>query len=356
MAHTARLLLSLCFDSFTDRMKSHRVQQDQTDMMPPGEHNGEKRGRNMFRFTMPSSEKDVATRKKFLLDQCDDFLNAKALQELCAILETDSASLKHTFDGRRKSDGSVRETQELSKNELLEKNKEALFPLFDELGFIGINKPLIDQPDHILILGGALGACFNRTNAGREHVSANTKSFDGLSCYRPINPKEREKSVHFSHYETEFGVMTDAIASAFGLSVDLCDDVFSGDRNLNRISCIRTIRNTSEPMVCRVYAAPSGQPELRRADTTDSLIFYLENAVTTPHSSVLAVTNNRYCNRQFLQLALPILQNDIAVNLDIIGCSPDSDLVDACTYDPFQLMQDLIGILDWIDRFRSVGN
>ena len=96
------------------------------------------------------------------------------------------------------------------------------------------------------------------------------------------------------------------------------------------------------------------QPELRRADTTDSLIFYLENAVTTPHSSVLAVTNNRYCNRQFLQLALPILQNDIAVNLDIIGCSPDSNLVDAHSYDPFQLMQDLIGILDWIDKFRSL--
>ena len=307
----------------------------------------------MFRFTMPSSELDGATRKNQLLDQCDVFLNAKALQELCAILQTDSASLKHLFDGRRGANGVVKETQELSTNELLERHKKDLFPLFDELGFIGINKPLIDQPDHILILGGALGACFNRTYAGREHVSANTQAFDGLSCYRPINPKEREKSAHFSHYETEFGVMTDAIASAFGLSADLCDDVFSGDRNLNRISCIRTIRNDSEPMACRVYAAPSSQPELRRADTTDSLIFYLENAVTTSHSSVLAVTNNRYCNRQFLQLAFPILQRDLAIDLDIIGCSPDTSLVDADSYNPFQLMQDLIGILNWIDRSRE---
>lgn len=307
----------------------------------------------MIRFILPpSAEHDSETRRELLLDQCHDFLNAKALRELCAILQTDIASLKHTFDGRRKNDGSVRETQDLSTNELLERHRRDLFPLFDELGFIGINKPLIDQPDHILILGGALGACFDRTNAGREHVSANTKSFDGLSCYRPINPKEREKSLHFSHYETEFGVMTDAIASAFGLSVDLCDDVFSGDRNLNRISCIRTIRNASEPMAFRVYAAPSSQPELRRADTTDSIIFYLENVVTTPHSSVLAVTNNRYCNRQFLQLVFPILQHDLDIDLDIIGCSPDYDLVDACSYDPFQLMQDLIGILDWIDRFR----
>ena len=73
----------------------------------------------MFRFTMPSSEKDVATRKKLLLDQCDNFLNAKALQELCAILQTDSASLKHLFDGRRGANGVVKETQELSTNELL---------------------------------------------------------------------------------------------------------------------------------------------------------------------------------------------------------------------------------------------
>ncbi len=309
----------------------------------------------MFRFTMPSSEKDNAIRNKLLLEQCQNFLNAKALQELCEILQVDQHSLRQTFDGRRAAGGRVRETQELGANALLEERKEALFPLFDELGFISINKPLIDDPDHILILGGALGACFDRTNAGREHVSANTKSFDGLSCYRPINPKERAKSSHVSLFETEFGVMSDAITSAFALPLDQYEDVFSGDRNLNRISCIRTLTGTPQPIACRVYAAPSSQPELRRADTTDSLIFYLENAVTTPHASVLAVTNNRYCNRQFLQLALPIIQRGLAVDLDIIGCSPDRELVDANSYNPFQLMQDLIGILDWIDKFRRTG-
>ena len=45
-----------------------------------------------------------------------------------------------------------------------------------------------------------------------------------------------------------------------------------------------------------------------RADTADSLGFYVENAGVLPGESLLAVTSNRYCNRQFLQLAHYMVQ------------------------------------------------
>lgn len=307
----------------------------------------------MFRFTMPPSECDSKTRRELLLKQFDEFLNAKALKEICSILHVDQASLRQRFDGRSGTDGRIKETQELGANVLLEKHKIELFPFFDELGFIGINKPLIDHPDHLLILGGSQNACFDRVYAGKKHITENTKSFDGLSCYRPLNPIEQKDSAYHSNYETEFGVMSEAIASAFGLSMNQCDDLFKGDRNLHKISCVRTIKGPSKAIDYRVFAAPSSEPELRRADTTDSFVFYLENTIMVPHASVLAVTNNRYCNRQFLQLAYPVIHHNYAIDLDVVGCSPDQELIETESYDPFQLMQDLIGILDWIDRFKA---
>ena len=150
-------------------------------------------------------------------------------------------------------------------------------------------------------------------------------------------------------------------------------DAFHGDRNLNSISCVRVFSGRNPPerhdlptaagsvgarpngRQYRVFAAPSSQPELRRADTGDSFLFYLQQTELCPSDSLLLLTNNRYCNRQFLQLAFLMMKQACPIRFDIIGCTPDDRVISRERYDPFQFLQDLIGVLDWIERFDPLS-
>ena len=342
----------------------------------------------MFRFFLPQSS-DPAERLRLLHDQFDAFTQSDALQELFSLLHTDADSFRADYNGRR-STGSVRETQVLTPAEHLEPLRYQLYPLLSELGFFHIDKPLQPDADHILILGGSLNACHLRANAGKRWITEKTRSVDGLACFRPIHPVEREKSAFASAADTEFGAMTDAFCRAYRLDPETARDTFTSDRNLNRISCIRTLsaarpdlpsvgtevrsekldtRSSRPSGECayRIFAAPSTQPDQRRADTGDTLLYYLQETSPASAASLLAVTHNRYCNRQFLQLAWYLLKYqqeyrdvsaspehlDMPVSLDIIGLYTGGDIPAADQYDPYQLLQDLIGILDWIDRFRG---
>lgn len=319
----------------------------------------------MFRFIMPKSS-DPAEKIRLLNSQFESFTQSGALRELFSLLHTDADRFRTEFNGRM-SDGAavVRETQVLSPAEHLEPLRYELYPLLAELGFFHINRPLQPEADHILILGGSLSACHLRAEAGRRHITERTRSVDALTCFRPIHPAERAKSAYTSACDTEFGVMAEAFCSAYALDPGSAADEFISDRNLNSISCIRTLHDNgcdergNEGCACRIFAAPSTQPDIRRADTGDTLLYYLQKTSPSPDAVLLAVTHNRYCNRQFLQLAWHLLRyqqeqlTDVP-SLDIVGLYADDSIPSADQYDPFQLLQDLIGILDWIDRFRSL--
>ena len=302
---------------------------------------------------MPDNSYPLEERRKLLKEQMEEFLKSGALAEIFGLLRSDRRSIAEKYNGRVGPDGRVLETQLLEPLAQLEVYREQLYPLFAELGFFHINRPLSDTHSRILVLGGALNICFTRTRWASEALKADSscRSVDGLSCYRPVHPKERADSRFFSSCETEFGVLSDAFSSVFDLSGAGFRERFQGDRNLNRISCVREFETKRNGCAFRVFAAPSTEPSLRRADTGDTLLFYLENADLDPEESLLAVTNNRYCNRQFLQLSWYLLNKGFPMDLDVSGCIPDDQTVTKETYDPFQYLQDLIGILDWMDRF-----
>ena len=315
----------------------------------------------MFRFIMPEKTMSPKERSFLLKTQMNQFLKQEALADLFSLLHTSRERIGNDYNGRVGANGHVRETQVMEPSGTLKPLQKQLYPLFAELGFFHINTPLAAEHSRLLILGGAMNVCFTRTQFAVQWLTPSTRSVDGLSCYRPINPKEREKSVVCSSYETEFGVLADAFSSTFQLSAGGYQDYFEGDRNLNRISCIREYTDQKNGCTFRVYAAPSTQPELRRADTGDTLSFYLEESgiQAKPDAgycdyqpeTLLVITSNRYCNRQFLQLSYYLLEKNLPLDLDVIGCIPDREVVTAETYDPFQYLQDLISILDWIGRF-----
>ena len=305
----------------------------------------------MIRFTMPDPALSLSEQKALLRGQFDAFLRAPALRELFALLGVDRHTLGARFNGRRGQDGAVRETQELGPAAELEQLRAQLYPLLRELGFFDINRPLWPEHSHLLVLGGSLEACRSRTEAAAAWMTPSVRCVDGLGCFRPIHPRERNGAGGLSACETEFGALTESFASVFALPRAWEDD-FHGDRNLNAVSCVRTFSGAGDGRRFRVFAAPSAQPALRRADTGDSLLFCLREEGPGPSDTPLVLTNNRYCNRQFLQIAFLLMKQARPFRFDVIGCTPDERIPSRERYDPFQFLQDLIGVLDWIGRFE----
>lgn len=305
----------------------------------------------MIRFTMPEGAMPQEDRKALLKEQLDGFLRADALRELLSVIGADQSSLPQMYGKRRKPSGGVMETQDMQRMPELEKHRDTLYPLFRELGFIDINTPRRRDHTRLLIYGGALGTCFDRTRCSARLLTERTVSVDALTCYRPINPVERTRSGTSSMADTEFGALTEAFRTVYGLDPSAWEDTFIGDRNLNSIACRRTYGYDTGNRAYRLFAAPSSQPQLRRADTGDCLSYYLRQDFPDETDSLLAITSNRYCNRQFIQTAYQLIHSGCRADFDIIGCLPDNCVSTADNYDPLQYLQDLIGILDWIERF-----
>ena len=306
----------------------------------------------MIRFTVPDPALPLPEQISQLRRQFDAFLHAPALQELFVLLHTDRHTIGKLYNGRQMPDGTVRETQELEPAAKLEGCRTELYPLLRELGFFTINRPLDREHSHILVLGGSLEACYTRTVCASAWMTPSVRYVDGLSCFRPIHPRERRQSSFCACCDTEFGAMSESFSEVFQLPPKTEEDAFCGDRNLNRISCVRSFSGPEQLPCYRIFAAPSTQPELRRADTGDCFLFYLKQAKILPSDSLLILTNNRYCNRQFLQIVYLMMQQKYPVRFDVIGCTPEERIPGCERYDPFQFLQDLIGVLDWIDRFN----
>lgn len=307
----------------------------------------------MIRFRMPNPELDRADRKKKLKEQMDAFIRSDALKSLLDALGTDIDSISQRYNARAQKSGKVLETQEIVSLPELRSRKDELYPLFEAVGFFEINKPVSSDYTRILILSASLKTTYLKTVCSANWVTPKVITVDALSCFRPINPVERINTGCSIDSDTEFGCASDSLSEVFLIPPDRWEDDFSGDRNLNSISCIRRSRVTGEGPGVRVFAAPSSEPSIRRADTGDTLKFYMENGGIHDGETLLAVTSNRYCNRQFLQLAYQIIKEDRHVGLDIIGNYGDDELGMLKDYDPYQYIQDVIAMIDWIRRFEN---
>lgn len=304
---------------------------------------------------MPDPSLSREERTADLNRQFDAFMRSDALKSICSLLGCGPGSLGASFSTRRTADGRVIEEQAMKSRSDLEGLRHELYPLFRELGALDINEPLSGGCSRVIVLGGSLNACNIRARRATSFVDGNTLSVDGIACYRPVSPAERSSSMFTSSCETEFGVMAEAMVAAFGLDPLEYEDNFEGDRNLNSVSCVRIFRDAPRGCMYRVFAAPSTEPQSRRADTFDSLDYYLKKQPLSAADRLLFITGNRYCNRQFIQLASKMLSSGSPAGFDIIGCMSSREIPSSDQYDPTFFVNDLVATIDWINRFRSAS-
>lgn len=178
--------------------------------------------------------------------------------------------------------------------------------------------------DHVLVLGGRARACVLRSRFAAELLRAGVTAGDvvGLGSLRPVDDAERRHAADLGGHPadtlaTEFDAMDLALTDAFELTTATAttkmggvppDDPRTGWR-------VRTYPGT--PRV-RLLAAPSSQPQLRRANTADTLTFWARTAGITAAHRLLLVTSALYVPFQHCD-AVRVLGLPFGCAVDTVG-------------------------------------
>ncbi|GAA4897845.1 hypothetical protein LX16_1047 [Stackebrandtia albiflava] len=172
----------------------------------------------------------------------------------------------------------------------------AILDAVHRLGLRGPTSPRLDRYDHVLVLGGLIRACLARTWYAAEllRTGITAPEVTAVGGFRVMAETERRLADALDapgcHYETD--CLVAGLRQAFG--ADTGSDVRAGGdpaEDPNRAWSVVTFRPPGAP-VLRAVAAPSSEPELRRAHTGDSIRYWADDVVGLPRgAAVLVVTS-----------------------------------------------------------------
>ena len=171
----------------------------------------------------------------------------------------------------------------------IDENRLMIEQVSRRLGLLDITDTVIDDPDYILALGGARMTNYNTPLKARQLVDEHGwkgVSVAGLSAYRPAAERDMP---HFEKYAegalTEFDAMCGGLEKVFGLG------------------------GYKRTAVC------NDNP--RRADTLDTLLYFLEGSGVGENSRMILTTNSIYVPFQLMRLMDIALERNIMI--DCVG-------------------------------------
>lgn len=193
------------------------------------------------------------------------------------------------------------------------------------LGLTSTVAPRRVEYSHVLVLGGLLRACLQRTEYAAQllanHVRASQVS--AVGGYRRLTSAEREVAAEFGVDECRFevDVMAEGLRRAFSAE-PAASDARGGDPEVDPNRAWQVRHFTSPDFIAlRAVAAPSSEPERRRANTSDTCRFWAgEVAKLQPGDAVLVVTSTAY---------VPFQHCDVVADVGLpYGCAVDTVGVD----------------------------
>ncbi|MFC4144675.1 hypothetical protein ACFO0M_00225 [Micromonospora mangrovi] len=194
----------------------------------------------------------------------------------------------------------------------------------EALGLVRATPSTRPRCAHLLVLGGLAHACLRRT-AYAAHLVRTGTGVDGevavLGSFRPLSPAEHDilAAVGVTGCATEVDVLDAGVRAAFG--VDRPTEQVGVDADHpHRAWSSRTYRPTGGPPV-RVLAAPSSEPERRRAHTADTQRFWAEHVRLSVGDPVLMVTAPIYVPFQHCD-ALRTLALPYGCGIETVGVDP----------------------------------
>lgn len=203
--------------------------------------------------------------------------------------------------------------------------KELVLAVAEALGICGGTRLRFDRYDHVLMLGGLIRACLVRTAYAAHLIRTGqvaTGSVTALGGYRPFVGDEFALAAEAGAPELseEYEAMDLGTRRAFGLGEP---DAVEGEESPLPGGTWGVRRyHTDEGVPVQVAAAPSSEPEKRRADTPDSYAFFAGQLTELrPRERLLLVTTPIYVPAQHAA-AVRILKLPYGVEVDTVGNEP----------------------------------
>ncbi|ATO18170.1 hypothetical protein CO540_29555 [Micromonospora sp. WMMA2032] len=191
------------------------------------------------------------------------------------------------------------------------------------LGLVRATPPARSGYAHLLVLGGLAHACLRRT--AYAALLARTARVAGevavLGSFRPLSPAESAMlaGAGVPGCATEVDVLDAGVRLAFGVDEPAREGGGPADHP-HRAWSSRTYRPAGLPPV-RVLAAPSSEPERRRAHTADTQRFWAEHVRLRAGDPVLMVTAPIYVPFQHCD-ALRTLAVPYGCGIETVGVDP----------------------------------
>ena len=179
--------------------------------------------------------------------------------------------------------------------------------------------PSRKEYDYILVLGGARMSCLFRMRYAKQicdMCDVKAKSIVGLAGMREVMESEREATDTYAlDARTEFDLMRAAFFNVFGeFKLGDKEECIVQNPNLSWAKEVYHIQDTSIILL----AAPSGEPEKRRANTSDTFSFFMEQLQVKEKRNILLVTSQIYVPYQQLE-AIRMLGIPYKHSLETIG-------------------------------------
>ncbi|WP_231605913.1 hypothetical protein [Micromonospora sp. HK10] len=192
------------------------------------------------------------------------------------------------------------------------------------LGLVRASPPTLPGYAHLLVLGGLAHACLRRT-AYAAHLARAVVGVAGevavLGSFRALSPAETRilAEVGVTGCATEVDVLDAGVRAAFAVSAP-SEEIGEDADHPHRSWSSRTYRPAGLPPV-RVLAAPSTEPDRRRAHTADTQRFWAEHVRLCAGDAVLMVTAPIYVPFQHCD-ALRTLAVPYGCGIDTVGVDP----------------------------------
>jgi len=240
----------------------------------------------------------------------------------------------------------------VASDELSAEQKNAIDKAVPELGLRNNSKSIIDEYDYIWVLGGARLSCLLRTRLACESIRGkkNPKAIILLASMRPIGDGERDATNTYApNAETEFDLFIHAAKQVFNINDEFRGECHVDSENQNN-SWAERIYQTDIGFDVIVLAAPSSEPNKRRANSADTYEFFFERFSIPASSSILLTTSQISVPYQQLEAIRTIaLPHEIV--LDTIGFPPEwgGDLQGL--NEPSNYLQETRSAIQAINRF-----
>lgn len=214
-------------------------------------------------------------------------------------------SFSKRWDFRRQNEACDNHTGEqarwLIRAEINREQEQVIMTAAEELGLIGKQFPMEKQFDHVLVLGGARMSCLYRVRyAGDlcEKHGITTNEIVCLTGMRPVMESERTSTDTYApEAGTEFDLMRMAVKQIFKSPTVLNKQE---DIQENKNGLWAVVRYEYNPPIS-ILAAPSSEPDIRRANTADTFTFYEQMQDVGKNKKLLLITSQIYVPYQQME-------------------------------------------------------